>query len=290
MRRGRFRRWRRAGRRPIPSLPRWPASGRTSSSNGRSAMRFATPHLRSPRTSATPWPKRRTRPGLPPSTRGLARSTPSSRRSSRTSPRWQAPRRCRWPRRKRLLGDGEALVLFLDTPDKKPTPEETFIWVATKTQARWVRSELGKAALVREVEALRCGLDQAAWAGTACAKLTGETYTEADASAGKPLPFDPARAHKLYKALFGQAAGPHPRQAALARAIGRAHAAAVPGAGDGGAQRRRAACLAHPRSRADRAAGGVLAQGAAAAYAHQKGGKAHGRLRQSAARRSGRAL
>ncbi len=104
-----------------------------------------------------------------------------------------------------LLGDGEALVLFLDTPDKKPTPEETFIWVATKTQVRWVRSELGKAALAREVEALRCGLDEAAWAGPACAELTGETYTEADVNAGKPLPFDPARAHKLYKALFGQA-------------------------------------------------------------------------------------
>ena len=104
-----------------------------------------------------------------------------------------------------LLGDGEALVLFLDTPDKKPTAEETFIWVATKTEARWVRSELGKAALAREVEALRCGLDEAAWAGPACAELTGETYTEADARAGKPLPFDPARAHKLYRALFGQA-------------------------------------------------------------------------------------
>ncbi len=45
---------------------------------------------------------------------------------------------------------------------------------------------------------------EAAWAGPACAELTGETYTEADARAGKPLPFDPARAHKLYRALFGQ--------------------------------------------------------------------------------------
>ena len=104
-----------------------------------------------------------------------------------------------------LLSGNEALVLFLDTPDKKPTPEETFIWVATKTQARWVRSELGKAALAREVQALRCGLDEAAWAGLACAELTGKEYTEADARAGKPLPFDPARAHKLFRALFGQA-------------------------------------------------------------------------------------
>ena len=32
----------------------------------------------------------------------------------------------------------EALVLFLDTPEWKPTPEETFIWVVTKTDMRWV--------------------------------------------------------------------------------------------------------------------------------------------------------
>ena len=33
------------------------------------------------------------------------------------------------------LGADEALVLFLDTPEWKPTPEETFIWVVTKTEA-----------------------------------------------------------------------------------------------------------------------------------------------------------
>ena len=61
------------------------------------------------------------------------------------------------------LGADEALVLFLDTPEWKPTPEETFIWVVTKTDMRWVRSDLGTAALTREVQALRCGLDAAAW-------------------------------------------------------------------------------------------------------------------------------
>ena len=44
-------------------------------------------------------------------------------------------------------------------------PEETFVWVVTKTEVRWVRSELGTAALAREVAALRCGLDAAAWDG-----------------------------------------------------------------------------------------------------------------------------
>ena len=38
----------------------------------------------------------------------------------------------------------------------------------------------------------------------AARSLSGGSYTEADLKAGKPLPFDHARAHRLYKALFGQ--------------------------------------------------------------------------------------
>jgi tetratricopeptide (TPR) repeat protein/CHAT domain-containing protein len=101
------------------------------------------------------------------------------------------------------LGASEALVLFLDTPEWQPTPEETFIWVVTKTDARWVRSDLGAPSLKREVAALRCGLDAAAWAddgGDSCASLP-----QVQAPKGKaPLPFDTAHAHALYKALFGQ--------------------------------------------------------------------------------------
>jgi CHAT domain-containing protein/Tfp pilus assembly protein PilF len=98
-----------------------------------------------------------------------------------------------------LLGADEALVLFLDTRAAKPTPEETFIWVVTKTQMRWVRSDLGRAALAREVQTLRCGLDEAAWNGQSrCLELTGQ------GRASQPLPFDHARANRLYKGLFGQ--------------------------------------------------------------------------------------
>ena len=57
------------------------------------------------------------------------------------------------------LRPDEALVLIFDTPEWNPTPEETFIWVVTKTDARWVRSEFGTPVLNREVAALRCGLD-----------------------------------------------------------------------------------------------------------------------------------
>jgi CHAT domain-containing protein/tetratricopeptide (TPR) repeat protein len=115
------------------------------------------------------------------------------------------------------LGADEALVLFLDTPEQKPMvkeiPEETFIWVVTKTAARRVRSELGTPALTREIAVLRCGLDyqgawfddKDTWNGSRCNDLLKATYTQADHDVfRKPLPFDLARAHELYKALFGQ--------------------------------------------------------------------------------------
>ena len=103
------------------------------------------------------------------------------------------------------LGADEALVLFLDTPEWKPTPEETFIWVVTKSDLRWMRSELGTTALTREVAALRCGLDATAWDGDGvekCANALGVPLDKVP-STGIRLPFDHARAHKLYAALFG---------------------------------------------------------------------------------------
>ena len=98
-----------------------------------------------------------------------------------------------------LLGVDEALMLFLDTLKWESTPEETFIWLVTKKDVRWVRSDLGDKSLTREVQALRCGLDGAAWSGTSrCPELTSQNR------AGPSLPFDHARAHRLHKALFGQ--------------------------------------------------------------------------------------
>ena len=108
------------------------------------------------------------------------------------------------------LRDDEALVLFLDTtkwgaPWSKSLPEETFVWVVTRSQVRWVRSELGTAGLRREVEALRCGLDNALWddVGKAerCAALLGMQRYDTVVNV---LPFDLARAHKLYKDLLGE--------------------------------------------------------------------------------------
>jgi CHAT domain-containing protein/tetratricopeptide (TPR) repeat protein len=103
------------------------------------------------------------------------------------------------------LGADEALVLFLDTPEAKPLAEESFIWVVTRTEVRWVRSDFGTGALTREIMALRCGLDATAWDGAkadACAKALGIPLAKAPRP-GQALPFDHARAHRLYTALFG---------------------------------------------------------------------------------------
>ena len=108
------------------------------------------------------------------------------------------------------LRPNEALVLFLDTDARfKPLPEETFVWVVTKTDVKWVRSGLGTAALAREVATLRCGFDASAWTAdrSQCSTLTSVTYTDADHTAGKPLPFDVALAHTLYKGLFSGVEG-----------------------------------------------------------------------------------
>ena len=154
----RWRRWPRAAPRAIRRWRPWCASARTWSGNGRSAMARAALPCRKPPTSAIAQPRRPTWPGLPPSTRASPRSTSGWRR---------LPRLCRARRPEPLVVEevqaqlraDEALVLFLDTPEWKPTPEETFIWVVTKTDMRWVRSDLGTPALTREVAALRCGLD-----------------------------------------------------------------------------------------------------------------------------------
>jgi hypothetical protein len=83
-----------------------------------------------------------------------------------------------------LLNPDEALVLLVPTSAEPPIPEETFVWVVTKTEMRWVRSDFGTALEQREVMALRCGLDyDGSWAtkDTKCPDLT-------KSSSRRPMP------------------------------------------------------------------------------------------------------
>jgi hypothetical protein len=68
-----------------------------------------------------------------------------------------------------LLRAEEALLLILDTPEWKPTPEETFIWVVTKTDMRGYPG-LGTSSLRREVA--RCARADASFGRVATAKIS----------------------------------------------------------------------------------------------------------------------
>jgi CHAT domain-containing protein/tetratricopeptide (TPR) repeat protein len=95
----------------------------------------------------------------------------------------------------KLLAPSEALVLIASRR------EQSLAWVITQSAVQWALVPLGEEQLARDVAALRCGLDTAAWdpdAQFSCAMALG---TERDPK--RPLPFDASRAHALYEALFG---------------------------------------------------------------------------------------
>ena len=100
-----------------------------------------------------------------------------------------------------LLRPDEALLQFLDVQAVGGIKETAFAWLITKTDARWVRLDLGTAALERAVETLRCGVDAARWqsdGGKACNALLNLSSP----AAPDPLPFDFGVAHKLHQALL----------------------------------------------------------------------------------------
>ncbi len=101
------------------------------------------------------------------------------------------------------LRDDEALVLMVDSRADADMPEEVFVWVLTKTDSRWVRSNVGTQSLQERVTALRCGLDFAAWIDQRCADLLKGAKSQLDVAATQ-LPFDTGRAHTLYNLLFGR--------------------------------------------------------------------------------------
>jgi CHAT domain-containing protein len=107
-----------------------------------------------------------------------------------------------------LLGDGDALVLFLDLWEIGHVPEETIVFALTKKEARWTSVGLGTLALRERVTAFRCGLDTGAWKNTGqqeCRTLTGSEpgFDSDGAVIAETLPFDVARANAFYRELFG---------------------------------------------------------------------------------------
>lgn len=113
-----------------------------------------------------------------------------------------------------LLREDEALVLFIETGSP------TWVWVVTKTGKSLALINLSSEALAAEVGDLRCGLDQTNWTDPADwpetspaereRKKAQKAVFERCRSLGQPgpdgsLPFDPGRAHRLYKLFLGSA-------------------------------------------------------------------------------------
>lgn len=79
-------------------------------------------------------------------------------------------------------------------------PKQSLVWAIGKDTAHLVLVPIGSDELAREVAALRCGLDSAAWeieGAFSCRSLLGISR-----QADGPLPFDLSRAHAVYKALL----------------------------------------------------------------------------------------
>src|SRR5262249_26031381 len=105
-----------------------------------------------------------------------------------------------------MLGEGQALVLFVDNGRIGEVPEETIIFAVTKHQARWKSIPEGTGALRDRVAALRCGLDATQWLSggegrQACERLL-TAQAIASMSNSKLPPFDLAIAHHLYRMVF----------------------------------------------------------------------------------------
>jgi CHAT domain-containing protein len=98
-----------------------------------------------------------------------------------------------------LLSDKEALILFVSGTDS----EDVYLFVLTQREARWI--EITDGGLTREVQSLRCGLDEEEWATPTeqrhCADLLGLNDVP---DPSQPLPFDAGKAYDLYQTLFGQ--------------------------------------------------------------------------------------
>lgn len=104
-----------------------------------------------------------------------------------------------------LLGEEQALVVFIDMWQAGKIPGETLVFALTKHKTHWLSVPLGTHALRDRVMALRCGLDEEEWAtptkARRCADLLGLTEVP---DPSHPLPFHLGKAYDLYKALFGQ--------------------------------------------------------------------------------------
>ena len=104
------------------------------------------------------------------------------------------------------LRANEALVLFLDTGQSQADTGGDLRLGRDQDQAALgaLRARARRRS-TREVQALRCGLDEEEWATPTDANRCGGLLGLAEApDPSRPLPFHLGKAYELYKALFGE--------------------------------------------------------------------------------------
>ncbi|MEL6372651.1 MAG: tetratricopeptide repeat protein [Pseudomonadota bacterium] len=95
----------------------------------------------------------------------------------------------------RLLRPHEALLHYARAHD------QLFAWLITPDQVRWIDIDVGAAAMKRDVERLRCGLDPTLWSrADGAQRCRGLTLAGPDDNGG--LPFDVATAQRLYERVI----------------------------------------------------------------------------------------
>ncbi len=114
-----------------------------------------------------------------------------------------SPKPLSLPDAQALLGEGQALVLFLDLWQIGKVPEETIVFALTENEARWTSLPLGSGALRDRVTALRCGLDHTNWREGQESREICKKLLNTEVSEDRQPPFDAAAAHALYRDLFG---------------------------------------------------------------------------------------
>jgi tetratricopeptide (TPR) repeat protein len=110
------------------------------------------------------------------------------------------------------LRENEAVVLIVDgTPSGDDAwLDDVFVWVITKTDARWVKAGIDVHDLARHARSLRCGLDASAWdedrraRASDCGSLSSSQPSRDgnDNIIWETLPYDLSRAYAIYEALL----------------------------------------------------------------------------------------
>jgi D-alanyl-D-alanine dipeptidase/CHAT domain-containing protein/Tfp pilus assembly protein PilF len=118
-----------------------------------------------------------------------------------------------------LLRDREAVVQFL------VGEEQSFAWLVTRSDSRWLRIPLGRREISEQVQTLRCGLDLSSWSSTSewpsdseldrarireqrARRERCKELLKVDISPKEWPPFDLDTAHRLYEALLAPFAAP----------------------------------------------------------------------------------